>query len=690
MTEEILIGKEAFDKYINSTVNSVYKNIYAISAVANKYNLSLEKVYEYLTLYYNNKVNPKPTEEEIIKFKLFISRNQTNLGDIVNNVLLADTDDKLKRIINKYDENTLRNTLIVYAFNVLPEEREEKHKIISKRLEQIEELLKESKNKNISKKYNEEDIRKIIEDYLNSEEIYPDMFISKQTSSTRILPFKNMILSFIKKSESNKALGEKFLNTLNERIAYFLETTDLLYEITKSSKITSLDIEMATGLNLKQFRTYIQKGDFVQKYSMSARQELTKIIDASIVDYDKELSKEEAYNEVLSYKNVPMDKDDVDYIYAFLNKYNLNKNLSNIRAAFIKLIDYDLVPTHQLRYLNMAKDAFDTYIKNAGSSDSIIELSNIYKMTFEEINNAIKFYANRFISPKPTEDELRAYKVLNSRHKYGVLEHIISAILSATTNSDLEIIVNKYEWLAIKNSVEDYVYKVPEKDRTDIDKQLLDAYEWMKAYRAKKPVGKSQVEINQDNVDAIIEEYLNSTETFPDDIIAKYYKNVRSFGTYLETYASRSTENRKKADLYLKVRTERINEFAIKVPDIISGVQKNRLNPLDIQLITGMNLNKFKLVINKKEIVDCVGHKSAIIAFSKYLSIKAGDMRKYTLEDALNLKYSYENHEMTKEDIKEIYDFLTVHNLPTTYSNICFAFNKKVNGTLINNQVNKK
>lgn len=690
MTEEIKIGKEAFEKYINSSMNVAYNNIYAILSVANKYNLSLEKVYEYLTLYYNNKVEPKPSEEEKIKFKLFISRNQTDLNEIVNNVLQADTDEKLKRIMNKYDENTLRNTLIVFAFNVLPEEREEKHKTISERLEQIDKIKKESKNNSTTIKYSEEEIRKIIVEYLNSEEIYPDVFITKQSSSSRILPFKNMVLTFIKKNEMNKALGEKFLNTLNERIAYFLETTDILFDITKSSKITSLDIEMATGLSLKKFRMYIQKNDFIQKYSMSTRSELSKIVDASIVDYDKEISKEEAYNEVLSYKKVPMEKEDVDYIYAFFNMYNINKNLSNLRAAFIKLIDYDLVPTYQLRYLNIAKDAFNTYIKNGGSSASVIELSNLYKMTFDEIHNAIRFYANRFISPKPTEDELKAYKVLNSRHKYGVLEHVISAITSAKTISDLEIIVNKYEWLAIKNSIEDYVYKKPEKDRTDIDKQLLDAYEWMITYRAKKPVGKSQVEINQDNVDAIIEEYLNSTETFPDDIIAKYYKNVRSFGTYLETYASRSTENRKKADLYLKVRTERINEFAIKVPDIISGVQKNTLNPLDIQLITGMNLNKFKLVINKKEIVDCVGHKSAIIAFSKYLSIKAGDMRKYTLEDALNLKYSYENHEMTKEDIKEIYDFLTVHNLPTTYSNICFAFNKKVNGTLINNQVNKK
>ena len=172
----------------------------------------------------------------------------------------------------------------------------------------------------------------VIDNYLASDEIYPDVFIKYYYNSIEPID-KNALITYSEISNINKNKYNAFLITMNERRKIFNERLRVLSDYLTKNIITPFDIELIMGTSLKSFKTAIKKKEVIEEYSKSYVAGLLKICESASTQI---VSLEDALKIDYKYNGKKMSKSDIKRVYAYLQESHISTTIQNIIYAYEK------------------------------------------------------------------------------------------------------------------------------------------------------------------------------------------------------------------------------------------------------------------------------------------------------------------------------------------------------------------
>ena len=650
----------------------------SILSICQIYSILYGTVRGYMNLYRNRVVSPKPStsEEELFKrirlndkynYRTVVNPDYTFLDDIIGALLRANNSNDIETIIKKYDVVTVKKVILEYIAGADASVELEDKKKLTDAIDIIDELTKR-KEKGIGP-IGESRIRikELIERYLNSSDIFLDRiffdFYSINNSVSHIMP---TLESFAKDSPENMALYTSFLKTKEERLARLTSGLKKLLDSVPISAITSLDIELASGMSIKKLGNIILKKEIVDALGRKSVDFINRKIKSELVHY-RIYSKEDAKSIVLVYRGKKMDESDLDEIWRFLLDNNIEPTYANIVYAFRKMF---LSIEEEI-----GKKAYERYI--LGNGASYWDLIKEYNIDTETIKKYITKYRKRLINPRPTEKEESKYRLLERglSDNYSNLNNLINDLINASNDDDLLKIVNKYKLVAIRNAVREYLISC---DDPVISKKISLALSKIMQMR----VNNSAVPSSKITLRDLIYEYIESGDVYPDFIVTRNGKDIKLFNHSINHPESTADDFKRDIEYFKKVKEDRIQRFILLAEELSNLMEKKVLNVLDAQLISKMSIKELCLYLGKTEVLSALGRKNSMELIS-FIRKGAGNMRKYSKEEALMIKYTYNGRMMTAEDINKIFTFLNDNNLDVTYSNIILTFNKMVKGEIV-------
>lgn len=276
------------------------------------------------------------------------------------------------------------------------------------------------------------------------------------------------------------------------------------------------------------------------------------------------------------------------------------------------------------RNIEIGKEAFENVLEYGSYKEPLLEICNKYSIQYKILKDYIHLYITRVVSPKPTEDQMQRFEIIKRGGK---------SFIENRTNNSANIQIRGPKFINSRNKIKE-----------------------------------------------IIERYYASNEVYPDSFIRNYYNtndNGLTFFKTLLSYSNDSEEAKKESDNFIIEMNHRINEFIKSITKLLDLYPIEDITAFDMELATGLNSNSLYIALSKRDAMDSFGRNTVSRLINKVKNIPKS-VKKYSLEEALNIKISINGKEATTDDIKTIYQFLIDNKLDTSYNNLTYAYQRYV------------
>jgi hypothetical protein len=271
-----------------------------------------------------------------------------------------------------------------------------------------------------------------------------------------------------------------------------------------------------------------------------------------------------------------------------------------------------------LEQIKLGEKAYKRFIATNGNRNEIVNIARNKGLPIRSLYLAIEIYRQRIIDPKPTKEEEELF-IFYKKFDNVLLknETILQEVLKVKTNDDLNELISKFSVNDIASVISDYL---PDDEENYSEKQItakntLDLLKGLKGSiinSADQNDGTLLVAVSN-----IIDEYLNSTNIFPDEIILKHYSTAGSFKHALESYASLSLESKNKYSEYQAVKEKRIQDFLELINDVIH--ENKRFSIEDISQASEIKTDVLRGYFNKRILQKDVGDITIKAVLEEYI-----------------------------------------------------------------------
>ena len=337
---KIEIGKYTFDKLIETGYDPKVKE-----EVAKEYGITVGTVYKYLREYKERILEPKPTYEELELFKK-LAKNATKSFEIAEKLLIA-SDEEITKLIDKYGKGLLISKINDYIKSK-PEEKENIARLeyVKERIEVLNEIRLNSRKAvrdlekaekqsemylNIANGSDNENklnkIVKVIREYINSEEYYPNYIFQKNGI------FSKDLSSYIKEIRDSKVptlnrLIDTYYEELQKREVAFLELVNDVFKVIEENSPNILEFYRMTHMSINKFKTFLKVANAHKKITGFTLDFFNNYFDKYIIGSYGLANLEEALKINYEYNGVAITPEDIKSICQELyqNQIPINKN----------------------------------------------------------------------------------------------------------------------------------------------------------------------------------------------------------------------------------------------------------------------------------------------------------------------------------------------------------------------------
>lgn len=517
-------------------------------------------------------------------------------------------------------------------------------------------------------------VKEIIDKYLSSKDIFPDRIILYYyNSSSPVRSFSKSLESFSKDSSENKKDYDDFYQTMQERTNYLIDRISYILENYSLDKLTSFDIELETGIDSHTFAWSLNKKVIINRFGIENTTKLFNIV-KGIPKSVKVYSFEEAKGLNISILGMQISDEVLKDIFAFLEEKGLKTTYNNL----IYCARLTPITINESR----GKEAYDLFLKANGNPHVFGEIVKEQGITIKDVLSNISLYRKRKYAPRPSEEDEKIYKlyVRRDNDNFINLDDIVSSLIFAESDKDLENVIKKYKYVAIKRSVDEYLLS---KDNNQSDKNLLkEKFDRLCILLNNNQTAKDK----DDKLLVVLNEYIDSSVIYPDSIALKYGMSPRLFEQRIEKSEGKESIF-EQIKLYELVRSQRVNKYLERLKVLLAELS-NKIDSLDAQIIMGMKMSELLICLSRKDTNNVINKNMANKLINYFRSI-SGSNKILTKEEASKIKYSYNGRKITPPDLDKIYSYLEENNLDATKSNIIFAFNKTVTGKIEKTILNK-
>lgn len=352
----------------------------------------------------------------------------------------------------------------------------------------------------------------------------------------------------------------------------------------------------------------------------------------------------------------------------------------------------------------IGKDVFNELLRTKYDLDVISEMQIEYGVSQTYIYNCFNKYKFRFIAPCPTPEEIKLlddYASISKAEKFNKLKsnHLskkLELLLNINSVDELIELRKTYNLRELKVTAERYIYNNNNEISENLKKKLLLLQELNNVEKSKKHQNKDILSSPKDNIESenyskiemAVRDYLESNDYYPHYFFAKYGFINRTYNNFLNYIKSYNPELYHKYQIELSKRDV---EFSLLINLLSNKISDSTLHYSYLDFLRDINMNdkKFKLFLDtarRRVVIPTVVYES----INNYLEINKVGSLKLDLNNALKLKYMYQNVIMTSEDIKEIYDYLNENDIQVCRNTIYLCFEDKVNSMLKTHAVMNK
>lgn len=325
----IQVGKEVFEALLDNNYSYDVRE-----DIAKKYNIPVNTINNFLSTYRKRNEEPKPTEEQMKLANNYISLNGRKGVAIPKNIvdiLLGATDSELEELLDRYTLKILNNKI---EYNKLREpDNKEVYEQVQIRLRNI------YNNKTINKSENNQEYSslelfdKVMSEYLNGIDYYPNYIFVKHNVS------KNIFITWIKTIKNNNDIERsnilnKYYDTMKEREVEFSLLVNEVYKLIKNNKATILDFYRLVHMTINRFKSYMKLGIEHNLIPDEEVDVINNFFDLYIVGSYGLANIEEAYKINYEYNGVMLAKEDIKNICLELLKEDIPITKNSIILMF--------------------------------------------------------------------------------------------------------------------------------------------------------------------------------------------------------------------------------------------------------------------------------------------------------------------------------------------------------------------
>lgn len=346
-SEKLNIGKETFYRLLETEYGENVRE-----DISKKYGLSASQLSTYLSMFKNNIVEPKPTEEEIQILNNYYQRRMTKNYNrenitikkdykLVKELLSSLNDQELKLILDRYDYHYIKKQIEEYLL-VKPLDRERLTIILNK----LSDMRTNSKNSIREEKINslnnekKEYIKTVLNEFLNCNDIYPNYVFNKYNLT--MVKFNSWIkLSELPENEDLRRLLNSYYKELKYRELAFVKMIKDLVANNSLDNLNILDFYRMFHMSMNKFKFFVR----VAKNRELINNESATMIDNylfkhTIGSYQYKDLNELKNNLNYNYNGVELTSEYIDEIVRELSIENIPITVSTIIALFQEKNNY--------------------------------------------------------------------------------------------------------------------------------------------------------------------------------------------------------------------------------------------------------------------------------------------------------------------------------------------------------------
>lgn len=347
--EKIKIGQETFYRLIETEYGENVKE-----EMMEKYNIGAFQISTFLNMFKKHIVEPKPTVEEIMildKYyqKRLMKKYQSSPNGLKKEyplikLLLSNlNEEELNNVIERYNLSYIKRTVNEYIASH-PNDKEELTNILSK-LDKINETKKEERKNEREKEFTnvrEENVVKVIEEFLNSNDIYPNYIFGKYSVDKDT--FNDWLkLSSLKGNEDLKELLSRYNKELKLREAIFVNGLRNLNNSIVLGDLSLLNFYRSTHMPLNKFKFFMylaRRRGLIDNETFVTLDTYIKRIEFGSYQYNSLEELKEGLN--YNYNGVQLSPNIIDQLCVELNEEDIPINRNTIISLFQEEINKKL------------------------------------------------------------------------------------------------------------------------------------------------------------------------------------------------------------------------------------------------------------------------------------------------------------------------------------------------------------
>lgn len=340
-SDKLNIGKETFYRLLETEYNFEVKE-----EIKNKYGINASQLSTYLSMFKNNIVEPKPTEEEknILQnyYQRRLSKNynhDTNKVQkeysLVKQLLMPLTKEEMKLLLDRYNltyiKARVKDYLVAYPL------AKEKLDYVLNELENInKENIQKRKDERTNAKNDEKKdyIEIVINEYLNGIDIYPNYVFNKYSITSD--KFNSWIkVSELPGNEPLKELINNYYKELKVRELSFVNNTKEIVNLISLDNLGLLDFYRITHTPIYKFKLFMyiaSRRGLITNEVLTILENYIKKYEYGSFEYSSidELKKDLNFN----YNGLELTSEQIDNICIELQKEMIPINKSTVIELF--------------------------------------------------------------------------------------------------------------------------------------------------------------------------------------------------------------------------------------------------------------------------------------------------------------------------------------------------------------------
>ena len=347
--DKIKIGQETFYRLIETEYGENVRE-----EMMKKYGINANKLSRCLSLFKNNVVEPKPTEDELMILDKFyqnriMKKNLSNPNGLkkeyplIKLLLSGLNSEDLNNIIERYNLSYVKRIVNEYV-TIYPDAKNELTNILFK-LDEINTHKKEERKNERDKEFisvRKEYVIKVINEFLNSKDIYPNYIFGKYNVDKDT--FKDWLkLSDLTGNEDLKELLKSYNKELKLREALFVNELKNLNNLIVLGDLSLLNFYRSTHMPLNKFKFFMylaRRRGLIDNETFVTLDNYIKRIEFGSYQYNSLEELKEGLN--YNYNGVQLSPNIIDQLCVELNEEDIPINRNTIISLFQEEINKKL------------------------------------------------------------------------------------------------------------------------------------------------------------------------------------------------------------------------------------------------------------------------------------------------------------------------------------------------------------